>query len=277
MAMINPLPTGDMSLYYPTHYLSSEEESVPEPAKFDLEKWYRYNQYDFDAKLLRRATGIEIGKAASYLDVGCGSGERVTYAQNRGCKRSWGVDKFDFAKNKSKTEVQLINSDIVDFKPKEKFQIASLFHVLEHLEDPRVILEHLRKEVISPRGYLIIQVPNYMSYERRIFRNKWFSFDVPRHLWQYNETALRRLLDEAGYKVDGAYQVGAPLHPVTIVPSMFREMDIQRIWVNPKHSNNYKKFMKILWAGLTLLTIPYALAQNLFNRSSMLTVVASSK
>jgi SAM-dependent methyltransferase len=277
VGVLNPAPTGDVSRYYPTNYLSSEDNEENESKKFDLEKWYRYNQYDFDFGLLRRASGIDIGRAASYLDVGCGSGERVTYAYDRGCKQSFGVDKFDFAKSKSKQEVTLINADILAYKPEKKFQIVSLFHVLEHLEDPHEILEHLKAEVINKKGYLVIQVPNYGSLERRIFKNKWFSFDVPRHVWQFNESALTRLLDEAGYDIEAVYQVSAPLHPVTILPSMFRGMDVQRIWVDRTHGTSYKTMMKILWAGLTVLTIPLALIQNMFKRSSMLTVIASNK
>lgn len=277
MGMLNPTVVGDASSFYPTNYLSEEIEAQ-EPVKrksFDLEKWYRYNQYKYDFKLLKRASGISLAQASSYVDIGCGSGERVTFASEQGCKQAIGVDKFDFAKNKSRQEAKIINSDILDYKPAKKIKISSLFHVLEHLENPHQILTHLHKHVIAKDGYLVIQIPNYDSFERRIFRDKWYSLDVPRHLWQYNEKSVRKLLEDTGYKVDGMYQLSAPLHPVTIVPSMFRDLDVQRIWVDQSHGSLYKKVMMLLWACLTILTIPFALFQNLFRKSSMLTVVAS--
>lgn len=275
--ILNPMPIGDASIFYPSQYLSAEQQKKASQKRFDLEKWYRYNQYAFDFNLLERASGISFKNATSYVDIGCGSGERVTFASEQGCDNAWGVDKFDFAKSKSKNEVKIINSDILAFKPKKKFQIVSLFHVLEHLENPHEVLDHLQHKVLDKKGYIIIQVPNYGSIERRIFKSRWFCLDVPRHVWQFNTTALGTLLDSSGYKVDAVYQLSAPLHPVTIVPSIFKELDIQRIWVNKKHGNSYKKIMTLLWAGLTVISIPLAILQNIFKRSSMLTVIASSK
>ncbi|MCB9822877.1 class I SAM-dependent methyltransferase [Candidatus Nomurabacteria bacterium] len=279
MGMLNPTLIGDASSFYPTNYLSEEQDSKKSTSRkgFDLEKWYRYNQYKFDFKLLERSTGITLGRASSYVDIGCGSGERVTFVSEQGCKEAYGVDKFDFAKIKSKAEASIINSDILEYKPAKKIEITSLFHVLEHLENPHQILTHLQKHVVKKDGHLIVQIPNYHSFERHIFREKWYGLDVPRHLWQYNEKSIRKLLEDSGFKVNSVFQLGAPLHPVTLVPSMFKELDVQRIWVNRSHGDSYKKLMMLLWAFLTVLTIPLALVQNLFKRSSMLTVVASKK
>ena len=275
--VLNPAPTGDLSSLYPTNYLSSEDSRSLVRKRFDLEKWYRYNQYKYDFSLLRRATGLRIGDATSYLDLGCGSGERVTFAAEDGCRRAVGVDKFDFAKSKAKDGAELINAEILDYKPEERFQVASLFHVLEHLDKPAEALEHIRDEILAPAGDLIIQVPNYGSLESRLCRGRWFGLDVPRHFWDFNAQALERLLERSGYRVNATYQLNAPLHPVTIVPSLFSGLDIQRIWVDRRHGEPYKKAMIALWAGLTVATIPLALLQNLLNRSSMLTVVAARR
>jgi len=274
---LNPMPVGDASSFYPTNYLSGEDEEARTSGGFDFERWYRDNQCRFDFGLLARATGISLGKAASYIDIGCGSGERVLFAEAEGCKRSAGLDKFDFKKSATRRGSEFIKSEILDFDPKQKFQVASLFHVLEHIENPEEVLAHIRSKIVQKGGYLIIQVPNYGSMERRFFGRRWFCFDVPRHLWQFNQAAVTGLLEKTGYKVEKTYQVNAPLHPVTIVPSLHRELDIQRIWVKRTHGVGYKRLMTLLWAGLTVLTIPVSLIQNLFKRSSMLTVIASVK
>lgn len=277
VAFLNPMPVGDASSFYPTSYLSGEDQSKDVDNSFDFEKWYRDNQCNYDFKLLERASGPAVKDIESYIDIGCGSGERVVYVSERGGKRAFGVDKFDFAKSKSKQDAQIINSEVADFKPNKKFQVGSLFHVLEHIEDPLPMLVHIRKSILAKNGYLIVQVPNYGSFERRIFGKRWFSFDVPRHLWQFNQKALVDILEKAGYTIEASYQSNAPLHPVTIVPSINRELDIQRIWVKHPDSGLYKKIMMLIWAGLTVLTIPLTVIQNMFNRSSMLTVVAKNK
>ncbi len=274
-ALLNPMPIGDVSSIYPSNYLSGEKAPKSQSfGRFDLEKWYRYNQYKYDFKLFKRASGLSIKNAKSYLDIGCGSGERVAFVKDQGCKKSSGVDKFDFAKENFKYKLTIINSGVLDYSPREKFQTASLFHVMEHVENPREILEHIRTKILLKGGYLLIQVPNYDSLERRVFKRKWFCFDAPRHIWQFNQKALTDMLNGVGYKVNGCYKTNAPLHPVTIVPSLSRELDIQRIWVNCSHGIWYRKAMTIAWSVMTIVTIPLTLIQNVFRSSSMLTIVA---
>lgn len=274
LGFLNPMPVGDASQFYPTNYLSGETESDDSAGKMDVERWYRYNQYRYDFDLLKSASGTTLKDVESYVDIGCGSGERVAFAEQQGCLSAFGVDKFDFAKNATKKETRIINSEIMDFKPKSKFEVASLFHVLEHLEDPHSALRHIGKHILKKDGYIILQVPNYQALERYIFKNRWFSFDVPRHLWQFNERALADVLSKEGFEIKAIFKTNAPLHPVTVVPSINRELDIQRIWVKRSRGNFYVKFMTLLWVGVTALTIPFTIFQNLLNRSSMLTVIA---
>jgi SAM-dependent methyltransferase len=274
-AVLNPAPVGDVSAFYPENYLSAEVRTAERGRGFDLEEWYRYNQYRYDFKLLQRATGASIGEAASYVDLGCGSGERVTYARERGCARAVGVDKFDFAKRKAQQEVKIVNSEILEFAPSEKFEAVSLFHVLEHLAAPREVLAHIKDEILDTAGHLIVQVPNYGSLERRWFKGRWFGLDAPRHYWHFNQKAICRLLSAEGYAVEAVYQRNAPLHPVSIAPSISRDVDVQRIWVNGARGDRYKRGMTILWAGLTVLTIPVSMIESLCEQASMLTVVAS--
>ncbi|MFZ0044043.1 MAG: class I SAM-dependent methyltransferase [Solirubrobacteraceae bacterium] len=274
--MLNPAPAGDVSRFYPPHYLSGEGSEPTQSRRFDLERWYRYNQYRYDFKLLEMATGTSIGSTASYVDLGCGSGERVTFAADQGCPRTVGVDKFDFAKSAAQRRADLVNSDLLDFAPDERFRTVSMFHVLEHLPDPVRILAHIKNRVLEPGGDLIVQVPNYGSLEARCFRGRWVGLDAPRHYWHFNGEVLRRLLTEQGYVVRAVYQRNAPLHPVTIVSSLFPSLDVQRIWVNRSRGAAYLRRMMALWAALTVLSIPLCVLENLAGRASMLTVVASA-
>lgn len=276
LALINPAPSGDLSPFYPDNYLSQEDSAAPESLLSRLERRYRYDQYQFDFRLLTRATGLEIGDAASYLDVGCGSGERVTYAAGRGCTRAVGIDRYAFGKQDSRKRVELINTEITDFRPAERFEVVSMFHVLEHVEDPVGVLRHLGDEVLAPHGTMVIQVPNYGSFERRLLGRRWFGLDAPRHLFQFDESTARKAVEGAGLEVVEVYQVNAPLHPVTIVPSVFPSLDVQRIWVRPG-SRLVKLALQALWAAATIVAIPFSFVQNLARSASMLTVVARRK
>lgn len=273
LGLINPAPSGDLSAFYPDHYLSQEPASGATSLVSRLEQRYRYNQYRFDFRLLEKAAGIQIGDSVSYLDVGCGSGERVTYVSARGCARSVGIDRYDFGKRQSHANVELINTEIVDYRPSERFRVVSMFHVLEHVEEPVVILRHLCSEILEPDGVLVVQVPNYGSIERKLLGRRWFGLDAPRHLFQFDAATTRRAVEGAGLEVVQIYEVNAPLHPVTLVPSFLPALDVQRIWVRPGSAFS-KLALQALWAVATVVAIPLAWLQNRARNASMLTVVA---
>lgn len=276
-AFVNPAPTGDLSRYYPDNYLSQEDAgSASEGLLSRLERLYRYDQYRFDFRLLRECASVDVHRAPSYLDVGCGSGERVTYVAERGCPRSVGIDRYAFGKTASRGAVELVNTEIVDYRPVERFAVVSMFHVLEHVENPHMILDHLRQAVLAPEGVLIVQVPNYGAFERRLFGRRWFGLDAPRHLLQFNSRTVRMTLERAGYDVIDVVARNAPLHPVTLVPSAVPALDVQRIWVRPG-SRRAKIALQLLWAVATLAAVPFAWLQNLTGSASMLTVIAKPR
>ncbi len=154
--VLNPAPSGDVSALYPPNYLSAEDGGRPMAAAAGSisSGGTATTSTATTSGCWRGRTGRGIGAVGSYLDLGCGSGERVTYAAERGCARAVGVDKFDFAKSAARAQVELVNAEILDFAPGERFQVVSLFHVLEHLEEPRRVLAHIRERVLEPGGHV---------------------------------------------------------------------------------------------------------------------------
>jgi predicted SAM-dependent methyltransferase len=75
-----------------------------------------------------------------------------------------------------------------------------MWHVLEHTYSPRKALESALR-VLRPGGLLSLAVPNYGSAEAAIFRNAWSGCEVPRHLYFFNRSTLKRYLEEAGFKI----------------------------------------------------------------------------
>lgn len=270
LGLINPAPTGDLSAFYPERYLSQEEGGSG--LLSELERRYRSDQYRFDFGLLAE-TGVEIATAASYLDVGCGSGERVEYAADQGCRRAVGIDRYDFGKAAPRDRVSLIGTEITDFRPGDLFEVVSLFHVLEHVEEPVEVLRHLREHVIASDGTLIAQVPNYGSVERRFFGRRWNGLDAPRHLFQFNAATAREVAERAGFEVVAVAARNATWHPVTLVPSLFPSLDVQRIWIEGGPAPR-RILRQALWAACTLALAPLNWLQSRFGTGSMLTLVA---
>ncbi len=82
----------------------------------------------------------------------------------------------------------------------EKFQIITLWHVLEHMRDVETQIE-LLASLLEPEGTLIVAVPNFKSYDARIYDGYWAAYDVPRHLWHFSRDAITTLFSRHKLKL----------------------------------------------------------------------------
>ena len=80
------------------------------------------------------------------------------------------------------------------------FDVICAWHVLEHIPDPLSVLEALRG-VLAPGGFLALEVPNAASPEAVRLGPAWPHWDPAHHVGHYTPTALRRLLERAGFTV----------------------------------------------------------------------------
>ncbi len=159
------------------------------------------------------------GKKPTLLDVGCGRGDFLIRAQNCGYNAS-GID-FD-----PKT-VELANmrglraktSEIHDLPKDLKYDAITLSHVLEHVYDPKSLLEAVLCR-LKPGGYFYLSTPNFDSAGQSTFQKKWRGLDAPRHLSLFNSKCLKKLLEEIGFiSVQQVYDLP---QSIGIIKSSFR-------------------------------------------------------
>jgi 2-polyprenyl-3-methyl-5-hydroxy-6-metoxy-1,4-benzoquinol methylase len=102
------------------------------------------------------------------------------------------------------------------FSP-QSFNMVTLLHTLEHLEDPSEILANIR-EVLRSDGYLYVEVPD-IYHPKSAFYTSYFA--AP-HLYTFSQASLIRLLAKQGFHVVAQgyiprgvcvlAQVGEPTH-----------------------------------------------------------------
>lgn len=83
---------------------------------------------------------------------------------------------------------------------RERFDVVSMSHYLEHTRDPREELASA-VEVLVPGGHLMIEVPDPECRWGRLFGPYWFPWLQPQHLHFLSVRNLTRLLGEAGFTV----------------------------------------------------------------------------
>lgn len=72
-----------------------------------------------------------------------------------------------------------------------KYDLVSMIHVLEHLPDPVVSLKHIRHDLISENGLLLLEVPNFYAHD---------SYELA-HLACFTAHTLREIVKQAGFRV----------------------------------------------------------------------------
>jgi SAM-dependent methyltransferase len=82
--------------------------------------------------------------------------------------------------------------------PAGYFDLATLWHALEHAPDPLAVLRAVQR-LLRPGGRLLLIVPNLASAAFQWFGPAWKGLDLPRHLTHFTRATLTRLLYTAGF------------------------------------------------------------------------------
>jgi SAM-dependent methyltransferase len=136
------------------------------------------------------------------LEVGCGSGEWLTYMRGLGW-RVEGVEPDPKAVEMARSQgLNVRTGQLSDQRyPDGYADVVCLIHVIEHLHDPLDTLRECRR-VLKANGRLVIATPNSASLGHHRFKASWVSLDPPRHLMIFDPSTMRRLLEQAGFQVD---------------------------------------------------------------------------
>lgn len=134
------------------------------------------------------------------LDMGCGTGYFLKACKDDGWKIS-GIEPDEDARKIAKTNTEVsINKDIFCcYDESDNFDIVTTWHVVEHIHKLNQSIEKV-KEILKEKGIFIIAVPNSDSNDAFIYGNKWAAYDVPRHLYHFNQKSIQELLKKHGFE-----------------------------------------------------------------------------
>lgn len=138
----------------------------------------------------------------SVLDIGCGRGWTLWYLRQLGATRVLGTQisapAAAFASDVLK--LPIIEQDLLVANINESFDMVTMWHVLEHVPKPAQYLKRIN-ELLNVDGVLVIEVPNWNSWTRKLAGQYWLGYDVAHHISFFAHDSLVPMLEQAGFDV----------------------------------------------------------------------------
>jgi 2-polyprenyl-3-methyl-5-hydroxy-6-metoxy-1,4-benzoquinol methylase len=134
-----------------------------------------------------------LDKVEQCLDIGSSTGILLGTVQEAfGCE-GLGIEPGnhyrDFSLSKGIKAVGSLNE--IDPLQKNRFDLVTMAHVLEHLSDPVEYLKELRVNWLAPSGHILVEVPNLFGHQ---------SLEHA-HTIAFSASSLKQTLRSAGYEV----------------------------------------------------------------------------
>jgi len=205
-----PIPDQkELDRYYSNEYFTTRTERgynnyYSNPVKKELRRVWELNLKDLSVyeNLLN--------KRGRSLDIGCAAGFYVEYMKELG----WEAYGIEIAEEpvfygRSVLGLPLIKGDFLnwDLAGKEKFELVTLWAVLEHMRDPVSILRKIRLH-LTTGGLLLLSTCRW-GLQSRWKRESWRFLNVPEHLFYFGWKNLCELLENLGFQKIGGVSYGS--------------------------------------------------------------------
>src|SRR5690606_281401 len=190
----NPTPSQDEN----GRYYDSESYISHTDSKANLVDKLYHIVKGYSIKKKYRSILKHKKEAKLLLDIGSGTGDFLKAAQHYGIS-SMGTEPNEQARKLSIEKGNTVVPDL-DQITDQIFDVITLWHVLEHVYEPRTYLQKI-DSLLNQNGLLLIAVPNYKSYDCKYYKENWAAYDVPRHLWHFSKSGMKQLLEENNFEI----------------------------------------------------------------------------
>lgn len=198
----NPRPeAAHLGAYYKSeNYIShsNNRKGLLNKIYHSVRRYNHKQKYKLISRLLQKG---------DILDIGCATGEFLNYFKERGWQVI-GVEPDADARAFAKTQyhIDVLPEEALTRIENRKFDIISLWHVLEHVPSLNERMKRIR-DMLKDDGYVVIAVPNAKSNDASWYGEFWAGYDVPRHLYHFTQATAGALFKKHGFDL-------AEIHPM---------------------------------------------------------------
>jgi len=272
---LDPWPSpGQLRRYYPDQYWFAPGACAADRLE---EAWRRLVLSDH-LEFVRRALR-DSGESGLVLDVGCGGGLFLRLLRERGLP-VLGLDLSPQAAavawkhNQVPAACAPLHAAPL---PAGSCALITMFHVLEHLENPPAYLEAARS-LLKPEGRLVVQTPNAACWQFLLLGENWSGLDVPRHLFSFRACDLEHLLDCCGFQVLRRKYFSLRDNPAGLATSLAPWLDpMARRVRGVREGPRLRLFKDLLYLALVMASVPFTLLEAACHAGSTIMLEARKK
>ena len=191
-----PRPEKDKIGFY---YQSEEYYSHQENKRGFIPKIYEMvKSINLRTKYKITTKGLPLGRV---LDIGCGAGDFLHTMEQNGWQ-TLGAEPSEVAINIARKRIKghIITPEEIANLPDESFEVITMWHVLEHVENLTWQIAQL-KRLLKKGGRLVLALPNFKSFDAQYYKQYWAAYDVPRHLNHFCKLTVVKIFSNSGLKI----------------------------------------------------------------------------
>lgn len=170
------------------------------------------------------------------LEIGCGAGDFLKVMENKGWNCT-GIEPSENAKAiaRKKAKAQLYNPEDINSLPDESFNLITMWHVLEHVDNLKEEVMHLER-LLKKGGRLVLALPNFKSADAEYYREYWAAYDVPRHLNHFCRESINNIFKNTTLKLKKTDKLDWDAYYIS--------------YMSEKYKNHTLPLLKGAWRGL---------------------------
>lgn len=212
-------------------------------------------------------------QAGKLLDIGSGSGNFLQAM--RLLQPAWqlqGIEPDQRASEFARQQGLNVQTQLLDEShfPEQSFDAITLWNVFEHLADPRDALRKIRS-LLKHNGVLYLAVPMCDSWDAQLFQTYWTGWEAPRHFALYTRQTLPAMLQSEGFQIIKSGCISGSEYCTTeslriLIRNRVQSFTARRLATAVSYSRPFRLLLK-----------PYIQLEELFKRSTVITIAACSK
>ena len=174
-----------------------------------LDNVFRKDMYERYVFTIKHCEPI---KDRTFLDVGCGNGLYSLELARKGARRVLGIDIAEvmvgLCKEASKKEnldtvCEFQQTDLLEYKGNEKFDVSFGIGLFDYISDPLPVLKKMRE---MSTDKVILAFPRLWTWRAPVRKARLNARGCD--VYFYTRAQIKELMDQAGYKRHEVYRVG---------------------------------------------------------------------